>query len=641
MKEITGGIYKIMGTELPCKVLTPSNTPPTSVHEVRPADIRVVAALGDSLTAANGVGSAPYNLLDVLTQYRGLSWSVGGDRNLSTVTTLPNILREFNPALLGFSEGKGTQSTPQAFLNQAIAGAKSSDMLKQAKALVNRMKNDSRINFYSDWKVITMFVGGNDLCDSCQNTLHYSAENFVKHIQQALDYLYQEIPRAIVNLMEPIHITPLRELHQDSTLKCPTWLVRILCPCVILPKPDSKALQDLNELNRAYQRGLVDLVESGRYDSHSNFTVVLQPFLRDITLPLMNGHPDRSFFSPDCFHLSQKAHTIMARGLWNNMLEPLGNKTKSQDFSADVFVKCPSEATPFVHTYDNSNYTYSKPTPTPPPILNWGSDFSCMDTAPSSSVPTSVHKLRPADIKVVAALGDSMTTGLGAKSQHYFQLSTEYKGVSWSIGGDMSLNTTTTLPNILRKFNPSLQGISKGQGLLAQKGFNMAMSGAKSLDLPGQVSALIQALQSSQTVNFQIDWKLITLLIGGNDICQYCLDQNNLSPQNYRHHLTEALDLLYKEVPRVLVNIIAVPQINGLRKLKSSSLPCNMIPRQKCPCLIIPDDNSLELTKLKLINLEYQTVTEQLISSGRYDGREDFTVVLQPYLQNTVLPLSK
>lgn len=25
-----------------------------------------------------------------------------------------------------------------------------------------------RINFYSDWKVITMFIGGNDFCDSCQ-----------------------------------------------------------------------------------------------------------------------------------------------------------------------------------------------------------------------------------------------------------------------------------------------------------------------------------------------------------------------------------------------------------------------------------------------------------------------------------------
>lgn len=36
-----------------------------------------------------------------------------------------------------------------------------------------------------------------------------------------------------------------------------------------------------------FQRLIRDLVESGRYDTHSNFTVVLQPFLRDIVVPLL------------------------------------------------------------------------------------------------------------------------------------------------------------------------------------------------------------------------------------------------------------------------------------------------------------------------------------------------------------------
>lgn len=41
------------------------------------------------------------------------------------------------------------------------------------------------------------------------------------------------------------------------------------------------------------------------------------------SLPLFrekDGRPDRSYFSPDCFHLSQRAHTLMARALWNNMV---------------------------------------------------------------------------------------------------------------------------------------------------------------------------------------------------------------------------------------------------------------------------------------------------------------------------------
>lgn len=91
--------------------------------------------------------------------------SIGGDGNLTTVTTLPSesvfiifakqhvclfsavgialkasghpcffvtvdILRHFNPNLMGYSNGTGTQDTPQAFLNQAVAGAKTKWVIK-------------------------------------------------------------------------------------------------------------------------------------------------------------------------------------------------------------------------------------------------------------------------------------------------------------------------------------------------------------------------------------------------------------------------------------------------------------------------------------------------------------------------------
>jgi len=34
-----------------------------------------------------------------------------------------DILREFNPSLIGYSTGTGTQTTENAALNQAVAGA--------------------------------------------------------------------------------------------------------------------------------------------------------------------------------------------------------------------------------------------------------------------------------------------------------------------------------------------------------------------------------------------------------------------------------------------------------------------------------------------------------------------------------------
>ncbi|XP_070698636.1 phospholipase B1, membrane-associated-like isoform X2 [Pempheris klunzingeri] len=571
----------VMGTDIPCVDHDPSPTTPTSVHELRPGDIKVVAAVGDSITAANGVGAHQTDsLLLVINEYRGLSWSIGGDENITTVTTLPNILREFNPSLTGFSQGIGNEDSTKAFFNQAVAGAKSGDMVQQVRVLVDKMKKDSRIDFHNDWKVITMFIGGNDLCDFCTDSVFFSPRNVVNRIRQALDILHTEVPRAIVNLVELLNIVPLRDLHRDNTLDCPTWFVSLVCPCVLKPKEGSAELQRVKDRNKAYQKGIRELIDSGWYDTHDNFTVVLQPFMREVYLPtLEDGRPDRSYFSPDCFHLSQRAHSLMARALWNNMLEPVGNKTFTQNFSAGIDLKCPSEASPFFSTAFNSNYTFPGPPPTPAPNTNWGSDFSCVDTAPSNSVPTSAHRLRPADIKVVAALGDSITAGFGAKAKTLLQLRTEYRGVSWSIGGDKNLETVTTLPNILKKFNPEIKGVSKGQGK-RQTGFNVAVSGAKISGIPGQVRRLIDTMKIDSTVDFENDWKLVTLFIGGNDLCQYCNDRASLSPQNYSHYMMTSLDMLYKEVPRTIVNVLEILEIEGLRRIKRDSLGCSVLQKR-------------------------------------------------------------
>ncbi|XP_071758328.2 phospholipase B1, membrane-associated-like [Centroberyx gerrardi] len=630
----------VMGTEIPCTDRSPSPTTPTSVHELRPADIKVVAALGDSLTAGNGVGAKSDNLLLVINEYRGLSWSIGGDANITTVTTLPNILREFNGSLTGFSEGVGNEETPQAFLNQAVSGAKSGNMVQHARVLVDKMKNDSRIDFQNDWKVITMFVGGNDICDFCTDTAFFSAKNVVGRIRRALDILHNEVPRAIVNLVELLHIVTLRDLHKNEGLGCPTWFVKLVCPCILKATEGSAELQKVENFNRAYQHGMRELIDSGRYDTHDSFTVVLQPFFREVVLPrLENGRPDRSYFSPDCFHLSQKAHTLMARALWNNMLEPVGNKTFTQDFMAGIDLKCPSKTVPFFRTAHNSNYTFPGPPPTPPPNTNWGSDFSCVNLAPSDSVPTTVHRVRPGDIKVVAALGDSITTGFGAKAKNLLQLRTEYRGVSWCIGGDKTLDTVTTLPNIIKKFNSDIKGMSKGQGK-RQTGFNMAVSGAKIAGIPRQVRSLIDAMKNNSAVDFNNDWKLVTLFIGGNDLCQYCNDRASLSPKNYSHHLMTSLDILHKEVPRVIVNVVEILEIEGLRRIKRDSLGCSLLQQFICPCYLQPSDDSPELAEIKRINRDLQTETENLVYGGRYDNKEDFAVVVQPFFRNSIIPLN-
>ncbi|XP_078256068.1 phospholipase B1, membrane-associated-like [Rhinoraja longicauda] len=680
---------QVFGSEMTCTDRDPSNTVPVSVHQLRPADVKVIAALGDSITAGNGAGAKPHDLIAVLTQYRGLSWSIGGDGNITTVVTLPNILREFNPSLVGYSTGVGRQHTQHASLNQAVAGSVSGELMPQVTELLKRMKNDSRINFQEDWKIITLFVGGNDLCDYCKNRTEFSPDNFIKNIREVLDILHSEVPRAFVNLVTVLYIIPLRELFTDTQVNCPIILLRLLCKCVVNPANNSTQLNELKTLNREYQRRTHVLIDSGRYDSREDFTVVIQPFLEDIEMPRdKNGVPDKSYFAPDCFHFSVKLHAQGARGLWNNMLEPLDGKNMNQSIDQPISLACPSQEQPYLRTYRNSNYTYpnnSGQTTSEPPRTTkttaaplhktsttqvpmqttssiirttgenkqiFGSELDCKDRTPSQIMPNSVHSLRPADVQVIGAVGDSLTAGngIGSNPNNVLDVLTQYRGLAFSIGGDGSLQTTTTLPNILREFNPSLTGFSTGKGGVEKPNvfLNQAFPGALAGDLPGQARRLVNIMRNNSKIDFQNDWKIINVFIGGNDLCNYCTDSAYFSAINFAKRIEEALDILHNEVPRAFVNLIEVLQLIPLRSLyQDKMLSCpRVLMRMLCYCVLKPSENSAELEMMSKANRAYQVShtfmfhhTQMIVESGRYDTREDFTVVLQPFFHNVKVPI--
>jgi phospholipase B1 len=91
------------------------------------------------------------------------------------------------------------------------------------------------------------------------------------------------------------------------------------CPCAAYPTDaDSQALDQYIPL---YQSKLVELVNSGRYDTRDDFTVVIQPFLAHTQLPrTSDGQPDYSFFAPDCFHFSGLSSNIFYFCFFNNIL---------------------------------------------------------------------------------------------------------------------------------------------------------------------------------------------------------------------------------------------------------------------------------------------------------------------------------
>lgn len=160
-------------------------------------DIDVIAALGDSLTAASGASSV--RMSDLILENRGLSWSIGGQWNWRNASTLPNILKEYNPNLVGYSKQDAWTYHTESQFNMAEIGASSADMPYMAKMLVQRIKQDKRINFKKAWKMVTITIGGNDIC-SFICTMEEPESLPRKHKQRlmkTLRYLRDNLPRFV------------------------------------------------------------------------------------------------------------------------------------------------------------------------------------------------------------------------------------------------------------------------------------------------------------------------------------------------------------------------------------------------------------------------------------------------------------
>jgi phospholipase B1 len=278
---------------------------PTTVHELRPGDVQVVAALGDSISAALGAdATTPVGLI---YEYRGKSWTAGGANDISKTVSVPNILRQYNKDVFGYV----TESN-LVFLNKdgvgfnaAVSGAVASDIPKQARILVERMRASSKVDFQNDWKLVTLFIGGNDLCGFCDNRTSFSADAYVGHIQDALDILHSQMPRTFVNLVQLLKINEVKELNSGVVCKA---VHSYVCPCIAFPKTDEQEVALKNELEQ-YKIKTQAMIDTGRYDDRDDFAVVVQPFFMDFSLPrLSDGKIDYSFLAPDCFHYSSKGH---------------------------------------------------------------------------------------------------------------------------------------------------------------------------------------------------------------------------------------------------------------------------------------------------------------------------------------------
>lgn len=116
----------------------------------------------------------------------------------------------------------------------------------------------------------------------------------------------------------------------------------------------------------------------------------------------------------------------------------------------------------------------------------------------------------------------------------------------------------------------------------------MAEVGAVSYDMPFMARSLVKRIRSDQRVNFKQDWKLVTITIGGNDICSFVCTMESPEdlPVKHRLRLISALRYLRDNMPRTFVNLVSVPSVETVVSLKGKSAICKALHHGECSCWV-------------------------------------------------------
>jgi len=323
-----------------CPPLTPREAP-LDARDLRIDDFSAIMAMGDSMTA--GFNSAKANM----HEYRGVSFSIGGDQG---ATTLPNLIQAVkgDTPLVGASLGELSKPTIKApcsgpdvdnvcRLSAAVDGSDVQDLIDMQvgylRDTINSAPWAANISIVRDWKLLTIFTGLDDVVFYNSTTQPPTKSStpvdlFATNFDKLLTAIHEQLPKTFVNVvLLPEHFDPKVTTSRFSC-KLFKWYSEY---AGIHWTASSSWLQTIRTFNQV----LTSVAAKWKLKQFNDFAVSLQPFNQHTNLTKAD------FDTADCFHPNLRAHQGMAVGLWNNMLAATDGEKKSSWDVADM-PKCPT-----------------------------------------------------------------------------------------------------------------------------------------------------------------------------------------------------------------------------------------------------------------------------------------------------------
>ncbi|KAI8969710.1 hypothetical protein BDB01DRAFT_768090 [Pilobolus umbonatus] len=355
---ITGTSAAFAKTIGECPAVAASSTVPTNVNNLRPGDIKITAALGDSIMAgfaAKGITGGSILSIQSLFEHRGVSYGAGGDNG---AVTIPNFIKKYNSKVRGASKGShlaelcyGPLCPPFQYrplkdvLNAAQSGGMAMNLDYELDYLIPTMKLLPGASFKNDWKLINVQIGSNDQCASCIDELipMLRPELYGKHLEAAVERIRQKIPKVLVNLIGTFNVSEVYSVTtgQDycSAFKPSDFHINTVeCPCALYEPYRPK----MDQMSMGYNRELERIYNKYKPLQTATFGVMYTPANIDIA-----SFPVQGLSNVDCFHPGLHGHEFVAKVLWNTLFTPLSQKQSEIKWNSSVGVYCPIEADRF------------------------------------------------------------------------------------------------------------------------------------------------------------------------------------------------------------------------------------------------------------------------------------------------------
>ncbi|GAN07733.1 phospholipase a2 [Mucor ambiguus] len=332
-----------------CPALKPRATPAKDVTDLRIDDFKIVGALGDSIMAGFAMMGIDYEgagilNLSLVSEYRGNSYAIGGDTG---AVTLSNFIKKYQPNVVGasilshivsFCNGD-TCGFPETLyrplrdnLNAGQSGAVAMNLDYELDYLIPRMKSYILSTSYkNDWKFITIQIGSNDQCASCNSSItdHVTATAYGQYVEAAIKRIKAEIPKTVVNLLGTFKVSGVFPLSAGQAYCVPNGILgnKNECSC----SSSAENLAKMDALSDAYNQQLQTIADKYKGQPNGTFAVMYSPAPIDIST-----FPIDALSNVDCFHPSLKGHQWIAKSFWNQLFLKSSAKPSTMKFDANL-----------------------------------------------------------------------------------------------------------------------------------------------------------------------------------------------------------------------------------------------------------------------------------------------------------------